>query len=91
MKKIILLVLVSIVIFGCVSKKNLTTTPKEPLHLYEPNLMGLDCGLSFAKEIRSQIPENIKIVLIPCAVGGSSINQWVGDSLHRNVVIMKAV
>jgi len=58
---------------------------KEPLHFYEPNLTGLDCGLSFAKELRSQIPTNIEIVLIPCAVGGSSIDQWLNDSSHRNV------
>jgi len=58
---------------------------KEPLHVYEPNLAGLDFGLSFAKELRSQVSKNIKIVLIPCTVGGSSINQWVGDSIHRNV------
>jgi hypothetical protein len=58
---------------------------KEPLHFYEPNLTGLDCGLSFAKELRSQIPANIEIVLIPCAVGGSSIDQWLNDSAHRNV------
>jgi len=58
---------------------------KEPLHFYEPSLAGLDAGLSFAKELKNHIPKNIKIVLIPCAVGGSSINQWVGDSIHRNV------
>jgi len=58
---------------------------KEPLHFYEPKLAGLDCGLSFAKELRSNLPTNIEIVLVPCAVGGSSIDQWLGDSLHRNV------
>ncbi len=58
---------------------------KEPLHFYEPKLTGLDCGLSFAKELRSQLPTNIEIVLIPCAVGGSSIDQWLNDSSHRNV------
>jgi len=58
---------------------------KEPLHYYEPNLMGLDCGLSFAKELRSNLSSNIEIVLVPCAVGGSSINQWLNDSSHRNV------
>jgi len=58
---------------------------KEPLHFYEPKLAGLDCGLSFAKELRSNLPINIEIVLVPCAVGGSSIDQWLNDSLHRNV------
>jgi hypothetical protein len=58
---------------------------KEPLHFYEPKLAGLDCGLSFAKELRRNIPDSIEIILVPCAVGGSSINQWLGDSLHRDV------
>ena len=58
---------------------------KEPLHFYEPKLTGLDCGLSFSKELKKSIPNNIEIILVPCAVGGSSIDQWLGDSLHRNV------
>jgi len=37
---------------------------KEPLHFYEPNLSGLDCGLSFAKELRAQISTTIEIILI---------------------------
>ncbi len=58
---------------------------KEPLHFYEPKLAGLDCGLSFAKKLRAQVPDAVEIVLVPCAVGGSSVQQWLGDSLHRNV------
>jgi hypothetical protein len=58
---------------------------KEPLHFYEPTLAGLDCGLSFAKELLTQVPNNINIVLIPTAVGGSSISQWLGDSTFRSV------
>ncbi len=58
---------------------------KEPLHFYEPNKTGLDCGLSFGKYLIDKIPSNISILLIPTAIGGSSISQWIGDSLHRNV------
>jgi len=58
---------------------------KEPLHSYEPNLTGLDCGLSFGRELIKYIPDSVSIALIPCAVGGSSIQQWLGDSLHRKV------
>jgi len=68
-----------------VNKEMKLEIAKEPLHFYEPSLTGLDCGLSFGKELRSQLSDNIEIVLIPCAVGGSSIDQWVGDSLHRGV------
>ena len=58
---------------------------KEPLHFYEPNLTGLDCGMSFAKTIIKKIPDSISVLMIPVAIGGSSISQWLGDSLYRNV------
>ena len=58
---------------------------KEPLHFYEPERTGLDCGLSFAKTLLTKIPDNVSILIIPTAVGGSSIRQWLGDSVFRNV------
>jgi len=58
---------------------------KEPLHFYEPNLTGLDCGMSFAKAMIKKIPDSISVLIIPVAIGGSSISQWLGDSLYRNV------
>ncbi|NJO25927.1 MAG: sialate O-acetylesterase [Bacteroidia bacterium] len=58
---------------------------KEPLHFYEPALAGLDCGVSFAKTLLKSAPANISILMIPTAVGGSSISQWLGDSLYRGV------
>ena len=58
---------------------------KEPLHFYEPNLTGLDCGYSFGTTLLKNIPDSISVFLIPTAVGGSSISQWLGDSVHRNV------
>ena len=61
---------------------------REPLHFYEPRLTGLDCGLSFARELIRHLPDSVSIALMPCAVGGSSIRQWLGDSLHRNVRLL---
>jgi hypothetical protein len=61
---------------------------KEPLHFYEPTLTGLDCGLSFAKALTKTIPDNVSILIIPTAVGGSSISQWLGDSVHRTVKLL---
>ncbi len=58
---------------------------KEPLHFYEPALAGLDCGLSFGRELLKHVPDSVSIALIPCAVGGSAIEQWLGDSLFRGV------
>jgi hypothetical protein len=61
---------------------------KEPLHYYESSLAGLDCGLSFGREMIKHIPDSVSIALIPCAVGGSAIHQWLGDSLYRNVQLL---
>jgi Carbohydrate esterase, sialic acid-specific acetylesterase len=58
---------------------------KEPIHFYEPERTGLDCGLTFAKTLITKIPDNVSILIIPTAIGGSSIRQWLGDSVFRNV------
>ena len=58
---------------------------KEPLHFYEPERTGLDCGLSFAKTLITKLPNNVSILIIPTAIGGSSIRQWLGDSVYRDV------
>ena len=71
-----------------INEKNEVVIAKEPLHFYEPNLTGLDCGLSFGKRLLKDLKKNITVLIIPVAVGGSSSRQWLGDSLHRNVKLM---
>ena len=71
-----------------INQKNEIILAKEPLHFYEKSMTGLDCGLSFGKTIISHLPDSITVLLIPTAVGGSSISQWLGDSLHRNVKLL---
>lgn len=61
---------------------------QEPLHFYEPRVAGLDCGMSFARTLIEEVPDNVHILLIPTAVGGSPIDKWLGDSLHRNVRLL---
>ena len=58
---------------------------KEPLHLYQPKLTGLDSGLSFASELLKSVGDSITIGLVPCAVGGSPIQAWYGDSVFNGV------
>jgi hypothetical protein len=69
-------------------RNNEIIVAKEPLHFYEPNLTGLDCGLAFGKHLIKEIADSITILLVPTAVGGSSTHQWLGDSLHRNVQLL---
>lgn len=61
---------------------------KEPLHFYEPSRTGLDCGLSFGKALLNYIPTRFNIVLIPAAVGGTKVSQWINDSTHRSVQLL---
>ena len=61
---------------------------KEPLHFYEPNLQGLDCGLAFAKRLIQDLSDSVSILLLPTAVGGSAIEKWLGDSTHRGVKLL---
>lgn len=61
---------------------------KEPLHFYEPKMTGLDCGLSFARHLLKEVPSNVTIAILPCAVGGSAIEQWLNDDTHRGVPLL---
>jgi len=70
-----------------INRNNEIIIAKEPLHFYEPNLTGLDGGVSFARELIKH-RNSITILLVPAAVGGSSSTQWLGDSLHRNVRLL---
>ncbi|MFV0289562.1 MAG: sialate O-acetylesterase [Mangrovibacterium sp.] len=58
---------------------------QEPLHFYEPKMAGLDCGMSFATELLAHVPDSICILMVPTAVGGSSIKRWLDDKPHRGV------
>ncbi|QOD59744.1 sialate O-acetylesterase [Polaribacter haliotis] len=71
-----------------INSKNEIIYAKEPLHFYEPSGTGLDLGMSFAKEIITRIPDSISILMIPTAVGGSSIEQWIENKKHRNIKLL---
>lgn len=71
-----------------INSENEIITAREPLHFYEPSGAGLDCGMAFGSEMLQNIPEDIFILLIPTAVGGSSISQWINDETHRGVQLL---
>jgi hypothetical protein len=64
------------------------TRAQEPLHFYEPTRTGLDCGMSFAFELLKHIPDSVNLLIVPTAIGGSSLRQWTGDSLYRGVHLL---
>ncbi len=49
---------------------------EEPLHTDKPKIAGVGLGMSFAVEILTHMPE-VAIGLLPCAVGGTSLNRWM--------------
>jgi len=54
---------------------------KNPIH-FDKSVAGTGLGLTFGKIMAEENPE-VKIGLVPCAKGGSSINQWFPDSIHQ--------
>lgn len=71
-----------------ITKNGELVLAKEPLHFYEPGMAGLDCGLSFGRELLKHVPRDVSILLLPTAVGGSAISQWIHDSTFRNVALL---
>ena len=71
-----------------INKSNQVILAKEPLHFYEPRMTGLDCGRSFGIQMLRHVPDSVSILLVPTAVGGSSINRWISDSNHRGVHLL---
>jgi len=71
-----------------IDSENNWIVAKEPLHFYELNFAGLDCGMSFAGKLIKHIPDSITIALVPCAVGGSSVFEWLNDENHRGVNLL---
>jgi hypothetical protein len=58
---------------------------KDPLHFDKP-VAGVGPGLEFARTLVSADP-NITVGLIPCAVGGTSLDKWkVGGELYAAAV-----
>ena len=55
---------------------------RDPVH-FDKSIAGTGLGLTFGK-IMANENSQVRIGLVPCAKGGSSINQWFRDSLHRS-------
>lgn len=71
-----------------INRDNKIVLAKEPLHYYEPPRTGLDCGLSFARTLLSSVPKDMSVLIVPTAIGGSSIQQWLGDSTWHDVKLL---
>lgn len=66
------------------NKANEWIPATDPMHFDKP-IAGVGPGLTFGK-IMAEADTNVYIGLIPCAVGGSSIEAWNPDSIHRQTM-----
>ncbi len=71
-----------------INKNNELILARQPIHFYEGSRNGLDCGISFGKTLLKKIPDDVTILLIPTAVGASSLDQWLNDAKHENVQLL---
>ena len=56
----------------------------DPIHFDKPNA-GVGLAKSFGEEMRKNYPNKV-IGLIPCAVGGSSIQHWQPGVMHQQTI-----
>ena len=69
-----------------ISRQNEWKIAADPLHQDKPAVVGVGPGLTFAQEILKKHPGN-PIGLIPCAVGGSGIDDWQPGAKHEQTGI----
>jgi len=69
-----------------INRQNEWKTAADPLHQDKPAVVGVGPGLTFAQEILKKHPGS-PIGLIPCAVGGSGIDDWQPGAKHEQTGI----
>jgi hypothetical protein len=58
----------------------------DPIHFDKPRMCGVGLGSTFGRQVSEALPDQT-IGLIPCAVGGTSIDQWAkGGALFQEAV-----
>ena len=67
-------------------KDNAWVPAQDPVHFDKPKIAGVGLCSEFARCAAAKNPA-AKIGLIPCAVGGTSLDEWkIGDALYTNTV-----
>jgi hypothetical protein len=64
------------------NKENKWKLAVDPLHFDKPKIVGVGPGLTFGKTMADN-KKGVKIGLIPCACGGSSIDSWSEGGYHN--------
>lgn len=61
------------------NKDSVWLRAKNPLHWDKPEA-AVGMGITFAHELALKLGGNLKIGLVPCAAGGTTIDQWLNNS-----------
>ncbi|GAB2799530.1 sialate O-acetylesterase [Rhabdobacter roseus] len=69
-----------------INAQNQWVEAADPLHYDKPSVVGVGPGLAFAQEMQRQKSKR-PIGLIPCAVGGSGIDDWQPGQKHEQTGI----
>lgn len=69
-----------------IDRNNVWVPAKDPIHFDKPTAVGVGPGLSFAQMV-SESEYGKEIGLIPCAVGGSGIDDWQKGAQHSQTGI----
>ena len=69
-----------------INSENQWVIAKDPLHFDKPTVVGVGPGLAFAERWLELNPK-ARIGLVPCAVGGSSIDDWQPGQKHAQTGI----
>lgn len=69
-----------------IDRQNQWKIAADPLHADKPAVVGVGPGLTFAQTILAKRPDR-PIGLIPCAVGGSGIDDWQPGAKHEQTGI----
>lgn len=67
-----------------------TRTPLcvEPTHAQYEAAAGVSPGLAFGKRVSPNLSKNQELLMIPTAVGGTSIANWINDDTVRDVQLL---
>ncbi|WP_316811336.1 sialate O-acetylesterase [Pedobacter heparinus] len=63
-------------------KESKWATARHPLHYDKPKVSGVGPGLSFGFTM-ARSKQNVRIGLVPCAVGGTNINVWKPGAVDK--------
>jgi len=65
------------------NKDSVWVRAKNPLH-WDKTEAAVGMGITFAHELALKMGGNVKIGLVPCAAGGTYIDQWINNSYFAN-------